>query len=118
MREGQALWRPNRSRPELAGELMVAARTNGDLFIQFAKPPFTLATAQITHCRWQIEFGQPGRAWSGHGEPPARFIWFALGRILDGKDSNRNWRYTGDVGGAWRLENLRTGETLEGRFFP
>lgn len=118
MREGQAVWKPSRGRPELAGELMFAARTNGDFFSQFAKPPFTLATAQITRRRWQIELGQPGRVWSGHGEPPARFVWFELGRILDRKDSSRNWRYTGDVGGAWRLENLRTGETLEGRFFP
>jgi len=116
--EGQAVWKPNRNRPELAGELMAAARTNGDFFVQFAKPPFMLATAQTMEGRWQIEFGQAGRGWSGKGEPPSRFVWFELGRILKGRDSSRNWRRTGDLGGMWRLENLRTGETLEGRFFP
>lgn len=114
---GQAVWKPSRSRPGLAGELLLATRTNGDLFVQFDKLPFPLATAQITGSEWQIRFGAGKYAWHGRGEPPARFVWFQLPHALAGDPLGAPWTFTRD-GDAWRLENRRTGEALEGSLTP
>jgi hypothetical protein len=118
IREGQAVWRASRGRSELTGELVAATRTNGDFFLQFGKPPFTLATAQITHGQWQLAFGQKGHAWAGRGDPPSRCAWFELRRVLIGMPRARDWQLHGEADALWKLENVRTGETLEGRFFP
>jgi hypothetical protein len=118
LRQGQAVWKPTRSRPELAGELLLATKTTGDFFVQFSKTPFTLATAQIADGQWQIEFGNGERRWKGHGKPPARFVWFQLPHALAGDELNHTWRFTRLSGDSWRLENIRTGESLEGGFFP
>ena len=117
LRHGQAVWKPTRSRPELAGELILATRANGDIFVQFAKPPFALATAQLANGHWQIEFGSNEHRWSGQAEPPSHFVWFQLPRALAG-ETLKNWLFTLSGQDSWRLENIRTGETLEGGFFP
>lgn len=118
LQQGQAVWKPTRSRPELAGELLFATKTNGEFFVQFSKTPFTLATAQVVNGQWQIEFGNNQRRWAGSGEPPARFAWFQLPHALVGEPLKRNWRFTRATSDSWRLENPRTGESLEGGFFP
>ena len=118
VQQGQAIWKPTRSRPELAGELLLASKTNGDFFVQFSKTPFTLATAQVVNGQWQIEFGNNERRWNGRGEPPVRFTWFQLPHALAGETLNPDWRFTPSAADTWRLENSRTGEFLEGGFFP
>jgi hypothetical protein len=118
LQQGQAVWKPTRSRPELAGELLLATRTNGDFFVQFSKTPFNLATAQMMDGQWQIEFGNGERRWTGRGKPPSRFAWFQLPHAIAGEELNRNWRFTRIQPDSWRLENPRTGESLEGGFFP
>src|SRR6476620_10614627 len=65
MQQGQALWKPTKSRPELAGELLLATNANGDFFVQLSKTPFTLATAQRIGDQWQIEFGSDDYRRSG-----------------------------------------------------
>ena len=118
VQQGQAVWKPTRSRPELAGELILATRTNGDFFVQFAKTPFSLATAQVLDGQWQIEFGDGKRRWGGRGETPGRFAWFQLPHALTNGSLAKHWRCTHPAPDSWRLENLRTGESLEGGFFP
>lgn len=118
VQQGQAVWKPTRSRPDLAGELLLATRANGDFFVQFAKTPFSLATAQVLDGQWQIEFGNGERRWGGRGEPPARFVWFQLPRALASESLDQHWRFTQSAPDSWRLENPRTGESLEGGFFP
>ena len=118
VQQGQAVWKPTRSRPELAGELLLATNANGFFFVQFSKPPFSLATAQIRNGQWQIEFGNGERRWSGRGEPPSRFAWFQLPGALAGQVLKANWRFTRLTPETWRLENPRTGESLEGGLFP
>ena len=41
--QGQAVWKPSKKRPELAGDLLLATNANGNYVIQFSKIPFTLA---------------------------------------------------------------------------
>jgi hypothetical protein len=117
VRQGQAVWKPSKSRPELAGELLFAVRTNGDCFVQFDKIPFPLAAAQITGDEWHIRFGTGKYAWRGHGEAPGRFVWFQLPRALASQPLARHWNLERD-GESWRLENSRTGESLEGSLAP
>jgi hypothetical protein len=118
LRQGQALWKPSKSRPELAGDLLLATNANGDCVIQFSKIPFTLATAQVADGAWQIEFGAGRFLFRGRGPPPARFAWFQLPRALATTQPGRPWKFTRRADGSWRLENARTGEILEGVFFP
>jgi hypothetical protein len=118
VQQGQAVWKPSSRRPELAGDLLLATRTNGNCFIQFSKIPFPLATAQISGGQWQIEFGADKVSWCGRGTPPDRFAWFQLPRALRDTNVGGNWKFTHPASSSWRLENSRTGETLEGEFFP
>ncbi len=118
VREGQAVWKPSKTRPALAGELLLATQTNGNFLIQFSKPPFDFATAQVIHGQWQIEFGDGQRRWRGRGNPPTRFAWFQLPRALAGEGLASPWRFLRPTADSWRLENSGTGESLEGGFFP
>lgn len=116
--QGQAIWQPPGHRAEMAGELLLATNVNGDFFVQFSKSPFTVATAEFSGGKWEIQFGAKDYHKSGRGAPPARFSWFELPRALNGSHPGSIWKFEYQPGGAWRLENRRTGETLEGRFFP
>ena len=77
LRQGQAVWKPPRKRPELAGDLLLATNDNGNYMIQFSKIPFTLAMAQVENGAWQIKFGNShyagGRANRPRGFPGSNF---------------------------------------------
>lgn len=118
MQQGQAVWKPDRHRVELAGELLLATRTNGDFFVQFSKPPFSLATAAVREGLWQIEFGAGRYSGRGQGRPPARFVWFQLPAALAGTPLASGWSCEKSSPDTFRLRNGRTGETLEAAFFP
>jgi hypothetical protein len=118
VREGQAVWKPSADRPELAGDLLLATNANGNCFIQFSKLPFPLATAQVAGDRWEVEFGAARYSWHGQGAPPARIGWLQLPRALLGGSIGGNWQFTRMGTNSWRLQNARTGESLEGEFFP
>jgi hypothetical protein len=116
--QGQAVWKPPGSRPEMAGDLLLATNLNGDFFIQFSKVPFTVATAEDLGGNWQIQFGDHQYHRSGHGLPSERFAWFELPRALAGLNPGPRWKFAREADGQWRLENARSGERLEGRIFP
>ena len=118
VQQGQAVWKPSSSRPELAGDLLLATNANGNFFVQFSKVPFPLAAAQVDGDQWQIEFGVDKFSWRGRGTPPDRFVWFQLPRSLLDNHPGGNRKFTRAETNSWRLENPRTGETLEGEFFP
>jgi len=118
VQQGQAVWKPSANRPELVGDLLLATNLNGDFFIQFSKMPFPLVTARVAGDQWQIEFGADQRTWHGRGIPPGRFGWFQLPRALREVTVGGNRQFTGEATNSWRLQNSRTGETLEGGFFP
>ena len=118
VQQGQAVWKPSSNRPELAGDLLLATNANGNFFVQFSKMPFPLATAQISSGQWQIEYGADKFSWHGRGTPPDRFAWFQLPHALLDTPIGINWKFTRIETNSWRLENQRTGGTLEGEFFP
>src|SRR5438477_412610 len=70
VRQGQAIWHPKREGLEIAGELLVATRTNGTALVQFTKTPFPLVVAQQTRSSWEIEFPTEKRTYSAPGHPP------------------------------------------------
>lgn len=119
VREGQAVWRPAKGKPDLAGELLVASHPSGRAFVQFAKPPFQLVTACRTRDRWQITFGANDRTFSGRGAPRPRFLWLHLSACLDSDQPPPvGWRFEAAAMGRWQFENGATGEKLEGYLIP
>jgi hypothetical protein len=118
VREGQGLWQPSAHRPEVAGELLVALHADGRCFLQFAKTPYPVVSAQTGPEHWQIEFPPQKMAFAGGGLPPGRFGWLHLCRALAGEKLPREWSFQASPEGNWRLENARTGETLKGYLTP
>ena len=116
--QGQVVWQPPGHRAQLAGDLLFATNAAGDFFVQLTKNPFPLVTAQSLAGQWQIEFGANEHAWHGRGAPPERFGWFQLPPALLANKTTGNWRFKHLDTNTWRLENLSSGESLEGGFFP
>jgi hypothetical protein len=118
VQQGQAIWKPSASRPEVAGDLLLATNVNGNFFIQYSKIPFPLVMTRVSGGQWQIQFGADQYSWHGHGTPPNRFGWFQLPGALRDEPSGGNWRFTRIETNSWRLQNSQTGESLEGELFP
>ncbi len=113
IREGQAVWRPPHKAAEIAGDLQVATKKDGSVFVQFTKTPLPFAIAQTTPSGWQIEFPTQNRRFAAHGSPPARIVWFQLADALAGKPLSKNWFWK-SAGDNWQLTNSSSGESLEG----
>jgi hypothetical protein len=116
--QGQALWRPKSGLPEFGGDLVLARDDAGHCLIQFDKTPMAILSAQTTSNRWLIKFPQRQMSFSGHGSGPTRFGWLYLPTALDGRPLPKNFRFEQKPDGGWRLENVRTGETVEGFLSP
>jgi hypothetical protein len=118
VQQGQALWRPRSSFPELAGDLVLASHEDGRCFIQFAKTPMALVSAQTTRTNWLIQFPAGHMSFTGRRKPPTRFAWLYLHAALAGEQLPAALRFERKPDGGWRLENVRSGETLEGFLAP
>ena len=114
-REGQAVWRPKKDAPEIAGEIMVAMRDNGRAFVQFTKTPFPFVIARKETNSWQLELPMQKKRYAAPGRPPKRIIWFHLASALTSQPLTKPWSWQEKTDG-WRLENKATGEILEGYF--
>jgi hypothetical protein len=113
LRQGQAVWKPpGRTSPEIAGELLLATRTDGSAFVQFTKTPFPFIIAQSTSNRWQLEIPPQNKRYTEPGKPPARIVWFQLVNALAGKPLAHGWTWH-DSGTNWELKNS-SGESLAG----
>ena len=115
VRQGQAVWRRAKGSPEIAGELLVGTRTNGEAFVQFTKTPFPVVIAQKTSDEWQIQAPAQNETHVGPGKPPERIIWFGLAQALAGDALPRQWSWRYDSN-SWSLENRTSGESLSGYF--
>jgi hypothetical protein len=118
VRQGQALWRPERGLPEFGGDIVFASDDGGRCLIQFDKTPMAILSAQTTSNLWLIKFPQRQMSFSGRGPGPARFSWLYLPTALAGKPLPKELHFERKPDGGWRLENSRTGETLEGFLSP
>ncbi len=118
VQQGQALWRPGSRFPELAGELWVARHDDGRCAVQFAKTPLPLVLAQTTRTNWLIEFPPQRLSFDGAHSPPTRFAWLHLSAALAGDPLPSPLRFQRKPDGGWRLENPRSGETVEGFLGP
>jgi hypothetical protein len=118
VQEGQALWRPREQFPELGGDLVMAGNEDGRSVVQFAKTPLPLVLAQTTRTNWYIEFPTQRMNFAGRGPSPTRFTWLYLHAALSGEAIPACLRFERKQDGGWRLENTRSGETLEGFLTP
>jgi hypothetical protein len=118
VQQGQALWRPQRKLPEFGGDLVLASDAAGRALIQFDKTPLSMVFAQTTPDRWLIRFPQRQMGFTGSGPGPTRFAWLYLPSALAGKPLPSPFHFECKPDGNWRLENSRTGETLEGFLSP
>ena len=111
--EGQAVWRRDRHSPEIAGDILVATKTDGSAFVAFTKTPFTMVLAQRRPDVWQIESPSNKSRWTGRGEPPARLLWFKLPFVARGDAPARGWSVKSQSPQNWRLESDSNGESVE-----
>jgi hypothetical protein len=118
VQEGQALWRPQRGYPELAGDLLAVTDQNGRCLLQFSKTPLTLVSAQVTRTNWLIQFPSQEMLFTGRGKPPTRFLMLHLPAALSGEPLPDQLRFEAKPDKGWRLENVHSGETLEGYLEP
>ena len=118
VQEGQALWCPRRGYPELAGDLVAVTDQNGRCLLQFSKTPLMLASAQVTRTNWLIQFPPQELFFMGRGKPPTRFLMLHLPAALAGEPLPDQLRFETKPDKGWRLENVRSGESLEGFLSP
>jgi len=62
-----------------------------------------------------MEMPTQNRHYSGRGQPPARLLWFQLAPRISGRSPPKGWFWQSNDN-RWRLENLSTGESLDGYF--
>jgi hypothetical protein len=118
IQEGQAIWRPRQGIPELGGDIVMASHADGRCVIQFIKTPLPLVLAQTSRTNWLIEFPPRQMGFMGRGAPSKRFAWLYLRAALDGETLPAGFRFQQKPEGAWRLENARSGETVDGFLAP
>jgi hypothetical protein len=121
LRQGQAVWvSPDSTREGegVAGELLLATQSDGSSWVQFAKPPFSLFTAQRTPTQWNISFQQAHQRYGAPGTPPSKLIWFQLPNALAGETLDFPWNFQRNADDTWLLQNPKTGERLEGYLAP
>ena len=66
---GQASWRREAEAAPLAGDLLAGLAEDGDVFVGFSKAALPVFTAFTSDGKWQIEFVERGRSFSGRGDP-------------------------------------------------
>jgi hypothetical protein len=114
-RTGQAIWRPERAKPEIVGDLIVATHPVQGGYIQFSKA-LPIAEGQVRNDAWQIEFPPQNKRYAGRGSPPKQIVWLQLLAMLKGSDASANWRIEKSRENEWLMEERRTGERLEVHF--
>lgn len=112
---GQAVWHVAGGRTEIAGDVTVATRPDGEAFVQFSKNPFPVVVGRANENRWSVDFPSERKHYAGPGSPPKRIIWLHLPRVLNGAPPPAGWSWRRDDTG-WRLENRKAQESIEGYF--
>lgn len=117
LHQGQAVWRLQHDKPEIAGELLFA--TKGDrAMLQLSKNPLPFVTAQTIGPQWHIEFVPERRKFSGSGEPDPRLLFVHLARALSGAKPQPPLRFEQSAQHGFVLENTKSGERISGFLNP
>jgi hypothetical protein len=114
-RVGQAIWKPDRSKPEIVGDLLIATDQNGNAYLEFSKT-FPIVSARLTTNAWQVEFPPQRRHYAAQGNPPARIGWLQLLRAADERSVGPPWEVSGKSEKSITLANATTGERIEAHF--
>lgn len=109
---GQALWTRDAERSPIAGEVIVARRTAGEVFVSFSKPPLPIFTARTLAGQWRIDLVDGGQSHAGRGKSPERFVWLDLPRLLEGGSPRGDWTSEKLAAGEWWIRNPETGEVI------
>jgi len=96
----------------------MASHEDGRSLLQFTKTPLPLMLAQITRTNWLIQFPPQRLSFTGRRQPPTRFAWLYLKAALVGESLPADMVFQRKADGGWRLENTRTGESVEGLLSP
>ncbi len=112
LQQGQAVWRPSKTAPEIAGEIVVATHPDGRGLVQFEKVPLPLLVARTEPDQWQIQYVLQQRIRTGRGQPPVRHLWLHAVAALRGFALPPPLRAEVSPDGCWHLANPRTGERL------
>jgi hypothetical protein len=114
-RQAQAIWQPDRDKPEIAGDLIIATHPDGEAIVDFLKT-FPIASARTSRGSWEIDFPPQHRHYSGRGRGPVRVVWLQLIAALDGRAAAAPWTFSKPSPSILTLENGKTGERLEVHF--
>jgi hypothetical protein len=106
----QAIWRPNRTGPEITGDLILATNAAGRVFISFSKT-LPLITVQASPQGWVFDAPE-NRSFSARGKPPSRIVWFQIAPALRSEEVSRSWAVDA-AGGNLTISNRVSGETLQ-----
>lgn len=110
---GQASWKPDRDRPSIAGDILLARHHDGDVYVNFAKSPVGIFTAQTHQGHWQLDLVQRDASHAGRGRPPKRFVWFQLPAVVAGSQALLPpWNVEKKASSEWMIENAKSGETI------
>jgi len=114
IRVGQALWTPAEGgiKP-IAGDIILARHNTGDAWIDFSKSSLPVFIAQTADGYWWIELVSKAKRWSGHGKPPAKFIWFTVvDAVFQGQDSE-HWETERRGALEWIITHRNTNESIK-----
>jgi hypothetical protein len=118
VQQGQALWMTKKGGPQLGGDIVFATDDTGRSYAQFEKMPLSIVMVQTTPKEWFLHFAQGGGTYKGHEPATTRTVWLHLADALAGKPLPQPLHFEQETNGNWRLENLKTGEILEGFLSP
>lgn len=90
VRQGQAVWQPELSAPELVGDLLLAIHPDGRSFVQFSKG-LPIVHGQRSGSQWEVSFPPENRNYRGRGTPPKRIVWLHLPDLLQGSEPKGEW---------------------------
>ena len=117
VRQGQALWKPGRKDPEIAGDVVVSSDATGGSYVQFSKT-LPIVSGRLTSKGWEFDAIAQQKRYSGGGKPPAKTIWLQMLRALEGNEVADRWTVAHPSDQYILLAHEHSGERLEVHFPP
>ena len=117
VRQGQALWRPEGDKPEIAGDVILATHPSGRSYIQFSKT-LPILSGRLSPIGWEFEATAENKHYSGRGAPPKKIAWLQVLRVHEGREISDRWTVAHPSKDFIALENQFTGERLQVQLQP